>query len=160
MATIALNNGNRLLLSRCNCYFGKVGINYNFPASSHILQQQTFATLVTPERPRPGPNSGKWPLQKHKLHKQRQIKNDGHLGYGPDIDNPARRWRGGRYNYFDWDTLKTCICNCSSAIERDRMPSPMELNYFYRGASIGMSCSYYVYILIILARNKILNIEY
>ncbi|ETO02224.1 hypothetical protein RFI_35212 [Reticulomyxa filosa] len=64
---------------------------------------------------------------------------DGHLGHGEKIENPARRSRGGRYNYFDWDTLVRCIKNCPSVIERDRMPNGHELEYHYKGASIGVN---------------------
>ena len=100
---------------------------------------RSFGTRSAPELRRPGPWSGKAPLSRNQLGKNRLPKTHGFLGRGePLIQNYKRRWRGGRYNYFDWQTLRQCIDKCPSVIERDRMPSPQELNYFYRGAQIGV----------------------
>merc|ERR1711933_209770 len=97
---------------------------------------RSFATRTAPlDLRRPGPWSGKTPLSRNLLGKNRLSKTHGFLGRGDPLRiNYARRWRGGRYNYFHWQTLLQCINKCPSVIERDRMPSPQELNYFYRGA--------------------------
>eukprot|EP01084_Bolivina_argentea_P041192 76012_1 len=98
----------------------------------HIVR--FFATrAVTYDLPRATPAT------RRKLGKTRLSKTHGFLGHGEPLRiNYKRRWRGGRYNYFHWNTLLQCINKCPSIIERDRMPSPQELNYFYRGAQIGV----------------------
>eukprot|EP00483_Globobulimina_turgida_P005360 UN05370 len=99
-----------------------------------------FGTRAAPsDLRRPGPWSGKALLSRNQLGKNRLSKTHGFLGHGDPLRiDYKRRWRGGRYNFFDWQTLLQCINKCPSVIERDRMPSPQELNYFYRGAQIGV----------------------
>lgn len=109
------------------------------------MQQQFVRRFSTRHAPldlrRPGTFSGKAPLSRNQLGKNRLPKTHGYLGHGEPLRKDyKRRWRGGRYNYFDWNTLLQCINKCPSVIERDRMPSPQELNYFYRGAQIGKNC--------------------
>ena len=102
---------------------------------------RSFATRAAPaDLRRPGPYSGKAPLSRNQLGKNRLPKTHGFLGHGEPLRiKYKRRWRGGRYNYFDIGTLLQCIMKCPSVVERDRMPNPRELNYFYRGAQIGMT---------------------
>ena len=104
-----------------------------------------FGTRYANPEVGPRPWSGRAPLSRKQLGKQLRHKYHGYLGRGIALKKPFRRWRGGRYNYFAWDTLVTCIEFCPSVVERDRMPSPLELNYFYRGASIGIIYTFYMY---------------
>jgi len=104
------------------------------------LSQSNFGTRAAPsDLRRPGPYSGRALLSRNQLGKNRLPKTHGFLGHGEPLRiKYKRRWRGGRYNYFDIGTLLQCIMKCPSVIERDRMPNPRELNYFYRGAQIGV----------------------